>query len=67
MIIIINDESFFFLVRDSLFIAACNSLTSIYAGFAIFSVIGFMAKQIDKPIDQAADQGIFIQLTFISI
>ncbi|KAJ6219509.1 hypothetical protein RDWZM_005321 [Blomia tropicalis] len=45
-------------LRDSLFIAACNSLTSIYAGFAIFSVIGFMAKQIDKPIDQAADQGV---------
>lgn len=33
-------------------------MTSIYAGFAIFSVIGFMAKQLNLPIDQASDQGV---------
>ncbi|KAJ6219646.1 hypothetical protein RDWZM_005458 [Blomia tropicalis] len=45
-------------IRDSAIIVVCNSLTSIYAGFAIFSVIGFMAKQINKSIDNAADQGV---------
>lgn len=35
-----------------------NSLTSVYAGFAIFSVIGFMAQQTGKSIDEAADQGV---------
>lgn len=35
-----------------------NSLTSIYAGFAIFSVIGFMAFETGKDVQEAADQGV---------
>ncbi|CAG2103915.1 unnamed protein product, partial [Medioppia subpectinata] len=41
-------------LRDSLTIAVCNSLTR----FAIFSVIGFMAKDLNKNIDEVADQGV---------
>ena len=44
--------------RNSIVIVVCNSLTSIYAGFAIFSVIGFMAHSINKPINEATDQGV---------
>uniref|UniRef100_T1J4F1 Transporter n=1 Tax=Strigamia maritima TaxID=126957 RepID=T1J4F1_STRMM len=40
--------------RDVYCLAAVNSCTSFYSGFAIFSVLGFMAKQQDVPIDQVA-------------
>lgn len=46
------------LFQDSIIIVICNSLTSVYAGFAIFSVIGFMANQIGKSVSEAADQGV---------
>ncbi|KAI7694287.1 Sodium- and chloride-dependent glycine transporter 2 [Sarcoptes scabiei] len=46
------------LFNDSILIVICNSLTSIYAGFAIFSVIGFMAKEMGSTIEEAADQGV---------
>lgn len=44
--------------RDTIIIVICNSLTSVYAGFAIFSIIGFMADQLGVDIDKAADQGV---------
>ncbi|CAG2172398.1 unnamed protein product [Oppiella nova] len=51
-------------LKDSLIIAVCNSLTSIYAGFAIFSVIGFMATDLNKDIETVVDQG--VGLAFIA-
>ena len=43
--------------RQSLIICAVNSGTSFFSGFAIFSVIGFMAKEQNKPISEVAASG----------
>ena len=34
-----------------------NCLTSFVAGFAIFSVLGFMAKELNAPIEEIATPG----------
>lgn len=44
-------------VKDCLIIAATNTTTSLYAGFAIFSVLGYMAKEQGIPIAQVAESG----------
>lgn len=38
-------------------VSISNVLTSIFAGFVIFSVVGFLAQELDKPIDKVVDQG----------
>ncbi|XP_033754296.1 sodium- and chloride-dependent GABA transporter 3-like [Pecten maximus] len=43
--------------RDCFFIAGINSLTSIYGGLAVFSILGFMAKTQGLPISAVADAG----------
>ncbi|OWK56182.1 Sodium- and chloride-dependent glycine transporter 2 [Lonchura striata] len=43
--------------RDTLIVTCTNSATSIFAGFVIFSVIGFMANQLQVNIEAVADQG----------
>ncbi|XP_071820221.1 sodium- and chloride-dependent neutral and basic amino acid transporter B(0+)-like isoform X1 [Apostichopus japonicus] len=42
---------------DSLFVAIANCATSIFAGFVIFSIVGFMAKELGKEVDEVVDQG----------
>ncbi|PIK49656.1 putative sodium- and chloride-dependent neutral and basic amino acid transporter B(0+) isoform X5, partial [Apostichopus japonicus] len=41
---------------DSLFVAIANCCTSVFAGFVIFSVIGFMAETLGKEVDDVVDQ-----------
>lgn len=50
--------------RDTFLIAICNSLTSIYAGFVVFSILGFLEYQTQTDIENVVQQG--INLAFIS-
>uniref|UniRef100_H3AZL2 Transporter n=2 Tax=Latimeria chalumnae TaxID=7897 RepID=H3AZL2_LATCH len=43
--------------RDTVLVTCTNSATSIFAGFVIFSVIGFMAHELNVPINEVADEG----------
>jgi solute carrier family 6 amino acid transporter-like protein 5/7/9/14 len=50
--------------RDSMLIALFNSLTSIYAGFVVFSIVGFLSFQTQKDIKDVVTDG--IKLAFVS-
>ncbi|KAF2979743.1 hypothetical protein EK904_012767 [Melospiza melodia maxima] len=43
--------------RDCLLLCSMNSATSFIAGFAIFSVLGFMAQEQGVPISEVAESG----------
>ncbi|XP_033631722.1 sodium- and chloride-dependent glycine transporter 1-like [Asterias rubens] len=43
--------------RDTVIIVVSGGLTSIFAGFVVFSIIGFMACDAQVPIEQAIDAG----------
>ena len=43
--------------RDSFLIPIINCATSFYAGFAIFSVLGFMAKAKGVDVEDVAQSG----------
>uniref|UniRef100_A0A8C3P3B4 Transporter n=1 Tax=Cyanoderma ruficeps TaxID=181631 RepID=A0A8C3P3B4_9PASS len=43
--------------RDCIMLCSLNSATSFVAGFAIFSVLGFMAREQGVPISEVAESG----------
>lgn len=43
--------------KDSLIVSVSNVLTSIFAGFVIFSVIGYLAHELRSPVEKVVDQG----------
>ncbi|KAG8226031.1 hypothetical protein J437_LFUL004152 [Ladona fulva] len=43
--------------KDSLIVAVSNILTSFFAGFVIFSVIGFLAHELNVEVKKVVDQG----------
>ncbi|CAH1797534.1 unnamed protein product [Owenia fusiformis] len=44
-------------LRDSIVVAIGNCFTSVFAGFVLFSIIGFMAHELDTDISEVATQG----------
>ena len=43
--------------RDSLIVSFGNCLTSIFAGFVIFSFLGFMAGELNTTVEKVVDSG----------
>lgn len=44
-------------LRDSVIISITNCATSVYAGFVIFSILGFMASHLGVDVSRVADHG----------
>lgn len=43
--------------RDSILVAVINCGTSVFAGLAIFSVLGFMSEVTNRPVQEVAADG----------
>ncbi|XP_035709046.1 sodium-dependent dopamine transporter [Folsomia candida] len=43
--------------KDAILTSCINSITSFIAGFVVFSVLGYMSHQSQKPIDEVAKEG----------
>lgn len=43
--------------KDALIVGVGNICTSIFAGFVIFSIVGYLAKEMDMPVDEVVQQG----------
>ncbi|XP_064622840.1 sodium-dependent proline transporter-like [Lineus longissimus] len=44
-------------LRDTFFVVTLNCLTSLYGGFAVFAVVGYMAHETGLPVDKVIQSG----------
>lgn len=44
-------------IKQCAILCVCNSATSIFAGFGIFSILGFMSYQLELPMEEVAEAG----------
>ena len=47
------------------FLCVCNSLTSLFAGFGIFSVLGFMSYQLEMKMEDVAEAGEYLSIDML--
>jgi len=52
--------------RNCTVLTVMNCCTSLYAGFAIFSVLGFMAKEQGVDISKVAESGAYVYCTVLT-
>ena len=52
------------IVKDALYISIGNCFFSVFAGFAVFGTLGYMAHSMHVPVDQVVDKS--IGLAFVS-
>jgi NSS family neurotransmitter:Na+ symporter len=52
------------IVRDSVIISLINCIFSVFVGFGVFAVLGYMANKTSQPVDQVVTKG--IGLAFIA-
>lgn len=57
-LIILHYFFLFSIQSDALIVSFSNILTSIFAGFAVFSVIGYLAGIADTEVSKVVDQGV---------
>lgn len=43
--------------RDTVIVGTVNACTSLYAGFVTFSVLGYMAHQLNVEVEDVVDEG----------
>ncbi|XP_012946005.1 sodium- and chloride-dependent glycine transporter 1 [Aplysia californica] len=43
--------------KDALIVGVGNICTSVFAGFVIFSIVGYLAKELNMPVDEVVEQG----------
>ena len=43
--------------RDGVLVPILNCATSFYAGFAVFSVVGFLANDLGEPVQDVVESG----------
>lgn len=48
------------LCRDAIIVSVLDSVTSVFAGLVIFSIIGYMAEVLEQPIKDVATEGIMV-------
>lgn len=46
-----------FISRDAVIVSFINCGTSVFAGFAIFSLLGYISYTTNVPVDKVADDG----------